>query len=57
MTSAGSTDILVTWIYNLTMDLQKYNYAAVLAVVIFVVMAPFAILSFRQTKSYKEGEL
>ena len=39
------------------MDLQKYNYAAVLAVVIFVVMAPFAILSFRQTKSYKEGEL
>ena len=54
---AGSTDILVTWIYNLTMDLQKYNYAAVLAVVIFVVMAPFAILSFRQTKSYKEGEL
>ena len=57
VTSAGSTDILVTWIYNLTMDLQKYNYAAVLAVVIFVVMAPFAILSFRQTKSYKEGEL
>lgn len=56
-TSAGSTDILVTWIYNLTMDLQKYNYASVLAVVIFLVMAPFAILSFRQTKSYKEGEL
>lgn len=57
ITSAGTTDILVTWIYNLTMDLLKYNYAAVLAVVIFVIMAPFAIMSFRQTKSYKEGEL
>lgn len=57
VTSAGTTDILVTWIYNLTMDLQKYNYASVLAVVIFIVMAPFAIMSFRRTKSYKEGEL
>ncbi len=57
ITSAGGTDILVTWIYNLTMTLNKYNYASVLAVVIFVIMAPFAILAFRQTKSYKEGEV
>lgn len=56
-TSAGGTDILVTWIYNLTVTLMKYNYASVLAVVIFIVMAPFAIFSFRNTKSYKEGEL
>lgn len=57
LTSAGGTDILVTWIYNLTVTLMKYNYASVLAVVIFVIMAPFAIMSFRNTKSYKEGEL
>ena len=57
ITSAGGTDILVTWIYNLTVQLMKYNYASVLAIVIFVVMAPFAIWSFRRTKSYKEGEV
>ncbi|BBF43907.1 maltose/maltodextrin ABC transporter, permease protein MalF [Lachnospiraceae bacterium KM106-2] len=57
ITSAGGTDILVTWIYNLTVTLMKYNYASVLAIVIFVVMAPFAIWSFRRTKSYKEGEV
>lgn len=57
VTSAGATDILVTWIYNLTMNLQKYNYASVLAVIIFIVMAPFAIFTFRRTKSYKEGEI
>ncbi|MDO5521212.1 MAG: sugar ABC transporter permease [bacterium] len=57
LTSAGGTDILVTWIYNLTVTLMKYNYASVLAVIIFIVMAPFAIISFRNTKSFKDGEL
>ncbi|MDF2588748.1 MAG: sugar transporter permease [Anaerocolumna sp.] len=57
LTSAGGTDILVTWIYGLTVDLMKYNYASVLAIMIFVVLAPFAIFNFRRTKSYKEGEV
>lgn len=56
-TNAGGTDILVTWIYNLTMSSMKYNYASVIAVMIFVIMAPFAIWNFRRTKAYKEGEL
>ena len=56
-TLAGSTDILVTWIYKLTITLMKYNYASVIAVMIFIVLAPFAIFQFRQTKAYKEGEV
>ena len=56
-TNAGGTDILVTWIYNLTMDVLKYNYASVIAVLIFLFIAPFAIWNFRRTKAYKEGEL
>lgn len=56
-TSAGGTDILVTWIYKLTVNLMKYNYASVIAVMIFVALAPIAIWNFRRTKSYKEGEL
>ncbi|MHB8129874.1 MAG: carbohydrate ABC transporter permease [Mobilitalea sp.] len=57
VTSAGGTDLLVTWIYKLTVNLMKYNYASVLAIMIFVILAPFAIFQFRRTKSYKEGEL
>ncbi|MFA5657727.1 MAG: sugar ABC transporter permease [Oscillospiraceae bacterium] len=57
ITSAKGTDIVVTWIYNLTINLQKYHYAAVLAICIFVVLAPFAIINFRNTKSFKEGAL
>lgn len=56
-TSAGGTDIIVTWIYNLTITLMKYNYASVLAIMVFLVLAPFAIFNFRRTKSYKDGEL
>ncbi|MBQ8013577.1 MAG: sugar ABC transporter permease [Treponema sp.] len=56
-TMAGGTDILVTWIYKLTVTLMRYNYASVIAVMIFIVLAPFAIWQFRQTKAYKEGSL
>ena len=56
-TNAGGTDILVTWIYKLTITLQRYNYASVIAVLIFVVLAPFAIYQFMHTKAYKEGEV
>lgn len=56
VTSAKGTDIIITWVYNLTVNLQKYNFAAVLAVCIFVVLAPAAIFNFRRTKSFRESE-
>lgn len=56
-TFATGSDILVTWIYRLTINQLKYNYASVLAVLIFIIIAPFAIINFRRTKSFKEGEL
>jgi arabinogalactan oligomer/maltooligosaccharide transport system permease protein len=56
-TSAAGTDILVTWIYKLTITLMDYKFASVLAVMIFVVLAPFAIFNFRRTKSFKEGRV
>jgi len=55
-TSAGGTDILITWVYDLTINLLKYNYGAAIAVMIFIILAPFAIFNFVRTKSFKEGE-
>ena len=57
ITSAGGTDLLVTWIYKLTVNLLKYNYASVLAVMIFIILAPIAILNLSRTRSFREGEL
>ncbi|MCL2828399.1 MAG: sugar ABC transporter permease [Oscillospiraceae bacterium] len=56
-TGAGGTDILISWIFNLTINFQHYHYAAVLATTVFVALAPFAIFNFMRTKSFKEGEL
>ena len=56
-TSALGTDIMISWIYQLTVKLMKYNYASVLAVMIFVALVPFAIFNFTRTKSFKDGEL
>jgi len=56
VTGAGATDILVSWLYEITIGLMRYNYGSVVAVMIFLVLAPFAILQFRRTKSFK-GEM
>ncbi|MDU0348035.1 sugar ABC transporter permease [Actinomyces sp. MRS3W] len=56
-TGAGGTDIMVSWIYKLTVNLQQYQNASVLAIMIFLIIAPFAIYNFQRTKSYKEGDL
>lgn len=57
LTTAGGTDILITWIYKLTVNLMKYHYASVLSVMIFLVLAPIAILNLRRTRSFREGAL
>ena len=57
LTTAGGTDILITWIYKLTVNLMKYHYASVLSVMIFLILAPIAILNLRRTRSFREGAL
>ena len=56
-TSARATDIMITWIFELATNLNQFHLASVLAVMIFVFLAPFAIFNFMRTKSYKEGDL
>jgi len=56
-TSARASDIMITWIFKLTDNLNQFHMAATLAMMIFVILAPFAIFNFMRTKSYKEGEL
>lgn len=57
-TSCGATDLLVSWIYKLTMNTpSRYNLASVLSLLVFVVLVPFALYNFTRTKSFKDGEL
>lgn len=54
---AGSTDILITWLYNLTMNQGNYNFASVIGIIIFVILATLSIFNFRRTSSFKEEDM
>lgn len=53
--SAGSTDIVISWVYKLTFDTLNYNMAAVISIMLGIFVAAIAFFQFRQTRSYKEG--
>lgn len=53
---AGSTDLLVTWLYNLTFGTtQRYNASAVLGILIFIISAVVSLIAYRHTTAFKEG--
>lgn len=52
--TAGSTDLLVTWLYKLTVDKQYYNIGAVIGILTFIILAVGALFTYRRSKSYKE---
>ena len=52
--TAGKTDLLVTWLYKLTIDKQYYNIGAVIGILTFIILAAGALISYRNSKSYKE---
>ena len=54
--TAGTTDLLVTWLYKLTIDYQYYNIGAVIGILTFVVLSIVALTTYRNTKSYKDEE-
>ena len=58
VTNCGATDLLISWIYKLTMNTpSRYNLASVLSLLVFVVLVPFALYNYTRTKSFKEGEV
>lgn len=51
---AGDTDILISWIYKLTLDQRLYSMAAVMNILIFMFIAAVSIWNFRRTNAFKE---
>jgi arabinogalactan oligomer / maltooligosaccharide transport system permease protein len=54
---AGSTDLLVTWLYKLTLDNSKFNIAATIGIIIFIIIASFSIWNYRRSRSFREEEM
>lgn len=53
---AGETDLLVTWLYKLTVNYQDYNLASTIGILVFVVCAVLSLITFNITASAKKEE-
>ena len=54
--NAGYTDLLVTWLYKMTVDDTNYRMAAVLGIMIFVVTAVISLVVYNMLPSVKDEE-
>lgn len=48
--------MLVTWLYKLTIDYKYYNIGAVIGILTFIVLSIVALVTYRNTASYKDEE-
>lgn len=51
---AGKTDLLVTWLYNLTITNKDYSLGAVIGIMTFVILATVSLLTYHRTGAYKD---
>lgn len=53
---AGETDLLVTWLYKLTIDNKEYNTGAVIGILTFIITATITLVTYRRSRTYKEED-
>lgn len=53
--NAGGSDILISWVYDLTFESQQFSIAAAISLILGFMVAIFAFFQFRKTSSFKEG--
>ena len=56
MQNAGKTDLLITWLYKLTVSESQYGIASVIGIFTFVVVAVLSLILYNRSKSVKNEE-
>ena len=56
--TVGSTNLLITWLYSLTISKQdpEYNYGSVIGIFTFLISAFFALIVFNSSKSVTQED-
>lgn len=54
--NAGSTDLLVTWLYKMTVNNTNYRMAAVIGIMVFIVTAVISLVVYNMLPSVKDEE-
>ncbi len=53
---AGQTDLLVTWLYKLTVNSSDFNLASVIGILVFIICALGSLITFNMSKASKNEE-
>lgn len=53
---AGKTDLLVTWLYKLTVNEQNYSLASTIGIFIFMLVSVFSLAVYNMTGSVKKED-
>jgi len=53
---AGATDLLVTWLFKLSVDEREYNLGAVIGILTFLCTSTITLITYRHTRAYKEED-
>ncbi|MFE4524353.1 ABC transporter permease subunit [Cytobacillus firmus] len=55
--NAGGTDILISWIYNLTVTKSEYGMAAAITMILSAIVISVALWQFKRTKAFQEEDM
>lgn len=53
---AGGTDLLVTWLYKVTIEQGSINTGAVIGIFTFLITATITLVTYRRSKAYNEED-
>lgn len=53
---ASDTDLLINWLYNLSIDNNYYNIGAAISLVIFLLTSIFSLMIYVRSHSYREED-
>ncbi|MCI8458213.1 MAG: sugar ABC transporter permease [Clostridia bacterium] len=56
MQYAGKTDLLITWLYKLTVSESQYGIASVIGIFTFVIVAVLSLILYNRSKSVQNEE-
>jgi arabinogalactan oligomer/maltooligosaccharide transport system permease protein len=56
MENAGKTDLLITWLFNMSIRDGEYNLGAVIGILVFVIVAVISVVVYNLIPSTRNEE-
>ncbi len=53
---AGKTDLLITWLYKLTVNESNYKLASVIGIIVFIIIASISLIFYSRSNAIKNEE-